>query len=134
MLLLAVFAQRFAVVAHDDNHGVLQATAAGEKVDEPADLRVGGGDLSVVGALERRRKTRAIGLGRHVRAVRIVEVDPGEKRLIAFAGQPGQRVVDDLRARPLRRVEPGSHFKTRQVEVVVVVVESLRDAPPVSRT
>ena len=131
VLLLAVFAQRFAVVAHDDNHGVRQAAAAGEKVDEPADLRVGGGDLSVVRPLERRRKARAIGLGRHVRAVRIVEMHPREKRLVAFAGQPGQRVVDHLAARALRRVEPGGHFKTRQIEVVVVVVESLRDAPPV---
>ena len=105
--------------------------AAGEKVDEPADLRVGGGNLPVVRALERRRKARTIGLGRHVRAVRIVEMHPREKRLVAFAGQPGQRVVDDLAARTLRRVEPGGHFKTRQIEVVVVVVESLRDAPPV---
>ena len=130
VLLLAVFAERFAVVADDDNHGVRQAAAAGEKVDQPADLRVRGGDLPVVRAFERRRKARTIGLGRHVGTVRIVEVHPCEKRLVACAGQPGQRMVDHLAARTLRRVDPGGHFKTRQIEVVVVVVESLRDAPP----
>ena len=40
-------------------------------------------------------------------------------------------MVDHLAARALRRVETGGHLETREIEVVVVVVESLRDAPPV---
>src|SRR4029453_7834884 len=59
------------------------------------------------------------------------EGDPGEKRVVPFVWQPGEGGVGPPRARPLRRVEPGSHFKTRQIEVVVVMVESLRDAPTV---
>src|SRR5215212_9885743 len=58
-------------------------------------------------------------------------MDPGKKWSIAGFLEPGQRVVDDLAARALRRIEASGHLVVRQVEVVEITIESLTNAPPV---
>ena len=97
MRLFPVLAERFAVVADDDASVWSRRPSRLERVEEPADLDVGGGDLGVIGALERLRKARAERRRREVRRVWIVEVDPREET----AG-PCPRRARPARDRPRR--------------------------------
>jgi hypothetical protein len=105
VLLFAVFSQRLTMIANDDDDRAVEMSAGAQILRESAHLRVGRSHLAVVRTLHGRRKSRPIWLGRHVGAVRIVEMHPRKKRLIAFLSEPGQRVVDDLAAWALGGVE-----------------------------
>ena len=131
VLLLAVLAERLAVVGDDDHKRVVETPTLLQPIEEPANLRIGGGNLGVVGALHGGGKARPIRLGRRVGAVGIVQMHPRQKRTVAVFGEPRQRVIDHLAAGPLSGVEAGGHFVIRQVERVEVMVEPLRDAPSV---
>ena len=96
---------------------------------DAAELRVGVGDLGVVGARERARELRRVVPRRGVRRVRVVEVDPEEERLSLVLPEPAQRLVHRLVAGPLDRVHPGLLLVAAQVEVVEVAREALVDPP-----
>jgi hypothetical protein len=122
---LAVVVQALAVIADDDDDGAFEQIAIAEELDHAADLRVRERDLPLVGiagiaALERFRRI--------VRGVRIVEMDPREKRRGAVLVDPRQRAVDDLVARALDRAHR-EDLVLGQIEVVEIGVEPLRDAP-----
>ena len=87
---LAVLAERFAVIAGDDDDRV----AAIDRREQARHLRVDVRDLAVVRLRIRRR--------RRVRRVRIVEMHPGEERARVVLPQPRQRAVDDLARRGAR--------------------------------
>ena len=110
VLLFAVFSQRLPVVADGDDDRVVEAPARLEILDQPADLRVSRSHLAVVRSLEGGGEARPVRLGRNVRTVRIVEMHPCEKRTIAILAEPCQRVVDDLAAWSLRRVQTCGHL------------------------
>ena len=56
MLLLAVLAQRFAMIAEDDDERAIEPSGGCQMTDQPAHLDVRLRDLSIVGADHRRRK------------------------------------------------------------------------------
>jgi hypothetical protein len=112
--VLTVIAEALAVVAQDRDHRAVQQIPLPEERDDPADLGVGEGDFAAVrmsGVLG------LVGLGRIVRRVRVVQVDPREERPALRLVDPRQRLVDDLVGGPLdaaRRPAAGLH----EVEVV----------------
>ena len=126
---LAVLAQHLAVVAEHGHHRAPQASVGLERVEHAPELRVGGGDLGVVGAFERARKLRRVLPRRGVGGVRVVEVDPEEERPLALRREPAQRLVHRLVPRALDRVHPRLFLEPAQVEVVEVALEALVDAP-----
>jgi hypothetical protein len=126
---LAVLAQHLAVVAEHRDHRAVEPPVARERVQDAAELRVGVGDLGVVGARERAREARRVVPWRGVRGVRVVEMDPEKERLLLVLAEPAQRLVHRLVAGPLDRVHPGLLLVAAQVEVVEVAGEALIDAP-----
>jgi hypothetical protein len=90
---LAVFAERLTVIGHDDRGGGLEQAAPLELFEEPAERRVGVGDLSIVG---RRGVLRRKWRRRRIRRVRVEQVQPDEHRLRAVAVDPRRRGVHDL--------------------------------------
>ena len=54
---------------------------------------------------------------------------PRKKRSIRTLPQPAERVIDDVASGPLSGVDARRELVLRQVEVVVVRVEALRDSP-----
>ena len=79
---LAVFAEALAVIAHDDDDGVLGEMVRVEIGEQAADLRIDERDLADVGMAGVARLER---LRRIVRRVRVVEMDPAEETLRADA-------------------------------------------------
>ena len=96
---LAVLAQALAMVADHDDQRPAGEPEPVETVDEPADERVGPGDLAVVGA---GGVLRAVRLRRRVGGVRVEEVHPGEEALRADAPEPVERGAHGLRRRAAR--------------------------------
>src|SRR5579864_9054949 len=91
MSLLAVFTERFTVVARDDYDG--RAPGGAEIIEQRAESRISRRDLAVVKAarvlpIERRR--------RPVRRVRVEHMGPSEPRMRPAHGQPGPREGDHL--------------------------------------
>src|SRR6266851_5669493 len=95
MLLLAVFSERFAMIAEEDDQGVVVEAVWGflEPRKEPAELAVRIRDFTFVQLL---RVLRAERLRRVIRTVRIVKVKPEEKRLIRMRFQPSNGVIHAL--------------------------------------
>jgi hypothetical protein len=76
----AVLAERFTVIRRKNDKRVLQRAGGAEASEEATERRIGIGDLAVV------RLTgvfRSIWLGRCVRLVRVVQMDPDEEGLMA---------------------------------------------------
>src|SRR5437879_1925096 len=76
--LLSVLTQTFAVISAEDDQCVLVQALGLEKSNQPPHLRVGKGDLPLIGAIFVFSGIRG---GRTVRIVRIVQVHPQEKLL-----------------------------------------------------
>ena len=76
VIALAVLAERLAVIAGDDDDRPIQQAPAVERLEQPADLRVGKRDFADVRIAAYRRAER---FGRIVRTVRVVEVRPQEE-------------------------------------------------------
>ena len=129
VLLLAVFAERLAVIGHDHDNRAIETSGRFELLQQTSDQRVGGRNLTVVRPLRRCREPRSIRLRRRIRTVGIVKVHPREERRLSIAIEPCERVIDDFAAGTLRRVEPGAHLEFREIEVVEILVEALSDAP-----
>ena len=114
---LAVATERFAVVAGDDP--IRRPRAEGG--DQPADQRIGGGDLSrveVVRVLGAERLRRIVGI------VRFEEVDPTEERCRRRQLlDPLDRRFHGLAARPLGRGQVPC-FEIVVQEAIEVVVEA----------
>ena len=108
------------MVGGDDHQGLPAGAAAVEPLQETADLRIGEGDLAVVGALRKpapERRRRLVG------RMGIEEVDPGKERRAAGPGEPGQGRIHDLVGRALEAgVTRGGAFAGP--EGVVVDVEA----------
>ena len=116
------------MIGHHHDERVVEAAIGPKRRQEPAHLRIGVGDLGVVGAVARGRECRGDFGGRVIRRVCVVQMHPGEEgRRGGFAKPRGGR-VDHHGASPLNGIESGADV-FGQVEVVEVVVESLRDAP-----
>ena len=75
---LLVLAQAFAVVAGEDQEGVLDEAVGFEELPEPAELGIGEGDLAEIGMVG---VCLSKGGGRLVGRMRVVEMDPGEEFL-----------------------------------------------------
>src|ERR1700676_3692280 len=67
-------------------------------------------------------------LGRIVRRMRVVEMDPSEKARRAGAFEPGQRMVGDFVAGTIHAAER-QRLVLAQIEVIEIRLEALRDAP-----
>jgi len=102
MLVLAVLAEAFAVVADNDNQRRLIKGGAFQPAEKLADVGIGEFYFAVVAAPAMARR---VGLGRRVRIVRIVKMDPGEKRTAPVCLQPSDRLANNLSRRklPVRR-------------------------------
>ena len=113
------------MVAHDDDDRAVVDAELLQLRDDAGDLAVGEGNLAVVGVPLVPRGER---LGRVVRRVRVVQVDPGEERPAFGAVDPRERLVDRLVAGPLDGAQRHRALLA-EVEVVEVGVEALVDAP-----
>jgi hypothetical protein len=124
---LSVLAERLAVIGDVEDDGVAPPARAVERREEASDLGVGVGDLAGIG----RRSPAAILLGRRVRLVRIVQVDPQVERMAATPrrAEPRERSVHDAAARPLDIGEVAA-LEARVIERVVVGLMALGEAPP----
>src|SRR5712692_1346897 len=110
-MVLVVLAQAFTVVGDRDDHGPIEPGPILKRFHEPADLQVDECDFTVVGMsaeahLERRR-------GR-IWCVRIVEMNPAEKRTVACEpGEPPEGRLHNLVSPPSGLLEIG---KTETLE------------------
>ena len=93
MLLFAVFAQRFTVIAKEYDHGAVVELIALQPREEASEFVVGVSDLSVVGMTA---VLGAIRLRRIVGTVGVVQMQPEEKRSPWILLQPGQCASDAL--------------------------------------
>ena len=117
--LLAVLAPRLAVVAGQDHQGAALRAPGEERTEQRLEGLVGRGHLARVGI---RGEARREGPGGPVREVRLVEVDPEERRGSPRAGEPLPRG----RHRPCARallLPPAQPVISAQ-EAVVVDVEA----------
>ena len=123
VLALAVIAKTFSVIGDRDDERAIETALTLEQRDQPRHARVHIGDFAVV----RPRAIRRVeGRRRGVRRVRVVQVDPGEERLIAgLLGDPRAGGVHDRSATALRLE---LHRRVEAVELRVELVESLREA------
>src|SRR5207249_12254326 len=92
---------------------------------DPADLRVDERDLAEVWPTS---KSGLVRFRRVVRRVRVVKMNPTEEAERSNCLEPRQRVVRDVIARPLHLAQ-SRRLVLREVEIVKVSVETLRDAP-----
>ncbi len=91
--LLAVLAEALPVIGRHRDEQVARAAGLLQGLEQPAELRVAEGDLSLV----RMQRGLTPGRRRLVGHVRIEEVQPDEEALPGSEpGEPGQRVVDHL--------------------------------------
>jgi hypothetical protein len=109
VLLLAVFAELFAMIAEHDHESVIQRPGGAERVDQAPDLPIDEGHLGVVGAEARPGELLCHFRGRIVRRVDIVEVYPGKERVGVCLLQPREGTVDHLVSRTLDRVQAGTN-------------------------
>src|SRR5262249_8272229 len=116
------------MVAEHHDEGATETTCARQVIDRPADLDVGGGDFAVVGADHGGRKAVANGLRRVVRRMRLVEVYPRQERLRGILIEPFDRLRHYLAARSPHGVETAIDAVLREIEVVVIPIQSLRDS------
>src|SRR5262245_56739230 len=61
--------------------------------------------------------------------MRIVKMNPGEERRLRRLAKPRERPIDDVAAGALGRIDAGGELVFRQIEVVEVRVEALRNSP-----
>ena len=122
---LAVIVEALAVIAHHrDDRPVEQALRAPESSITRAELRIGERDLALVQPAGIPSPVR---LGRIVRAVRVVEVQPREEALSFDFLEPRQRPIDDLVGRTLHGAREAADLP--RVEIVDVGGETVVDAP-----
>ena len=119
---LAVLPSRLAVVGGEDHERPPVAAALQERAEEGLESGVGRGHLSRVGVGGEAPRER---LGRRVREVRLIEVDPEEGRGPFAAAQPLEGQGDGAGARPLVLTEPQAVVAGQ--EAVVVHVEAGRE-------
>ena len=123
---LAVVAQRLAVIGEVHDHGVATQSQRVERRQKPRDLGIGVHDLAGVGG----RRAAAVIVRRHVRVVRIVEVNPEVERALGapWLPQPGDRRLH-YRFRGSFDVGKGAALEPGIVEGVVVGLVTLTNAP-----
>jgi hypothetical protein len=120
---LFVLAETFAVVRRHDEERIFLEPGLCEHRVEPADERVGPGDLAVVRAPGVVRRERFRGL---VRVVGIVEVQPREEALaLLLLLEPGDRLCRGHVAPPLDRVEEPC-IVLADLEAIGIGVEAAR--------
>jgi hypothetical protein len=95
---LLVLAQALPVVSDDDHDRLLKAAFSAEILQDPADQGIRIGDLAVVEAVFLSRISGPEGLGRLIRGVGVIEVDPAEKLLRRVLVEPLKKGLDDLAA------------------------------------
>src|SRR5690348_15811908 len=125
VLLLAVFAQGFAVVAEQHNPGVRIKPRTLQPFDEPRQLAVSIGNLAVVRVLSVLAEE---GLGRVIRTMRIVEMEPEEEGPRAMLPQPREGRIHAGSGTALHQFRILFQQALR-VELVVVVIKAAVQAP-----
>src|SRR5258708_27860253 len=93
VLMLAVLCESFAVIAHEQNQAAIINLITFEPLDQAAEFMVGISNLSVV---EVALILAAVRLGRIIRAMRIVQMQPKEKWPPRILAEPLNRMVHAL--------------------------------------
>jgi len=124
---LAVFPQRFAVVARQDDKGFLEPAALIDEPDKFFEFRV---DVGHLARIEVFLEPAGVRLGRAVGGVRVPEMDPAEP-LSPLLGQPGQGRSQDLFGRALGIRKSGG--RPRRIGIVVDVKSLVEPEPRVQR-
>ena len=92
------------MVSGKDDDCAPEQVALLERIQQPADLRIGKRDLADIGV----EVTRPVRLGRVVRPVRIVEVRPQKKGAVFEPHDPADRISHDFIAAALESPRPRS--------------------------
>src|SRR5258706_1731409 len=124
VVLFAVFAKAFPVIASEHDSGVSIQAIRLEKSNKPAYLRVRKSNFAVVGTLS---VFFAVGNWRPIRIVWVVEMHPEKEFVLPVLRQPLQRHVGDHIARTLQLLQIRL-LQPFEVEVIVIEVESLVQA------
>ena len=120
-----MIAESFAVIRYDDNDRARLFTAFAQPRGQSTELLIDERDLTVVGS--------GFGLFRALlvwvpREVRVIHMHPGEEWRVALFVEPRQRRVNNLIARAILRQSVVDLLLIGFREVVVVVIETLREA------
>src|SRR5882724_10740615 len=86
-MLFPVFSEGLAMICHDGNQGSIEETTGSQRGNQLSDNGVGVSNFPIVGL---RLIPRSIGLGRGVGIMRIVKMNPKEKRAARLLIQPGE--------------------------------------------
>src|SRR5262245_48708172 len=117
-----MIAEAFAMVGDDDDERAIESTGLVERADQLRDAAVDVRDLAVV---RRGLETRAERRRRVVRCVRVVEMNPGKKRLTARV-QPLPRRAGYLAAQALSlQLHPGSELREARVDGIEPLPEAV---------
>ena len=129
MRSFAVASQSLPVVADKNEDRILVQAILLQPGDTPSDLFIHESDLTVVEADEAPgAEFRAIRLRRFIGSMRVVKMNPGEKRVVLLALQPVQSGIHHQVARPLNSAEV-EMFIFFQVELVIIVLKPLIEPP-----
>ena len=120
MGFFSVLAQALAVIAAENDHGVLIQAFGFEEMNQASHLRIGESDFSVVGTVLVFGRIRGRGM---IGIVRIVQVHPEKEFLLIVLAEPvqghvGHQVAGTLHFFQIR------FLQAIEVEVVVVEIES----------
>ena len=125
---LPVPSQTLAVVADQDEQGVLSKLVLVQPVQQLPDQGIGEQHFCVVRSVRITADPGRPGLRRLVGPMRVVEMDPGEEAFVLHFVHPGERRVEDLVSGALHAVEADA-LELAEVEVVVVALEPLIQTP-----
>ena len=123
---LAVLTQPLAMVAGENEEGLVQNTTTLEAFAQHADERVGIGHLAVVRVVG---ILGAEGLGGLVGVVGLEEVDPQEEGRVPRLVEPLEGVLDGLSSIALHLTDIDRRLVGVEIKVVVVVIEAAANAP-----
>ncbi len=125
MLVFAMLAQRFAMVAQEQNQTLLVELVPLEPSDQTAEFMIGIGDLSVI---QMPSILAPIRFRRIVGAVRIVQMEPEEERSPRILLQPRQGVIHAFSRTAIHQPQVAVHEGPGR-EYVVVEIKAASQSP-----
>ena len=123
-----MFPQAFPVVGRDDDDGLVQDPLFPEAFQDLPDEGIHVSDLAVVQPPRPPGILALVGLGRLVRGVGVVEMDPAEEPTVPVRFEPIEKGFGDLAPFTLDGIE-ADLLVLGEIEIVIVMTKTLAEAP-----